>query len=510
MTTATETLSETDRIFGKGIAPSTIFTADNLDVLRGMNSDCIDLIYLDPPFNSNAEYQNPFDREVRFHDDWTMDKVRREWIRDLQRKQPALSHVITAAAITHDESMQAYLAYMSIRLVEMHRVLKDTGSIYLHCDPTASHYLKTALDYIFGYRNFIDEVVWNYGTPSGGRAAGRKPVKAHDTLLVYAKSYGKHTYNMQHLGYSEKYVRERFTYTDEAGRAYRTRKRAPDRVERQYLDESRGVPLSNVWSDLRQLYAYHLVKRRQEETGFPTQKPRALLERIISISTDPGDVVLDPFCGCATACVAAEGMTTLKSNGEWSLLPAPRLWIGVDVSPTAYEMVLRRMESELGVTERGADGRLLTRAGEVTHKVLRYAKEDVKGHLWKLVGGDIPERTDFSPEKAAELQESETRSPNILEIRYIQQEGCCAADGEKLALRCLNTEHIVSQKRYNGPNVDGNIQLMCQSHNSIKGEGTMADLDARMREKGETPWTERPPFIRSAERKYLPPELRPE
>ena len=510
MTTATETMSETDRIFGRGVAPSTIFTADNLDVLRGMNSGCIDLIYLDPPFNSNAEYQNPFDREVRFHDVWTMDKVRREWMLHLQREQPALNPVITSAAITHDESMQAYLAYMSIRLVEMQRVLKETGSIYLHCDPTASHYLKAAMDCIFGYRNFVDEVVWNYGTPSGGRAAGKKPVKAHDTLLVYAKSYGKHTYNMQQLEYSAKYVRERFIYTDEDGRAFRTRKRGPDREERQYLDESKGVPLSNVWSDLRQLYAYHLVKRRQEETGYPTQKPRALLERIISVSSNPGDVVLDPFCGCATACVAAEGMTTLKSNGERSLIPAPRRWIGVDVSPTAYDMVLRRMEAELGIKERGANDRLLTHAGEVTHKVLRYEKEDAKGNLWRPVGGDGPKRTDISPEEAAESQEVETRSPNIRAIRYIQQEGCCAATGEKVALRHLNTEHIVSVKRFNGPDIDGNIQLMCERHNSMKSEGTMADLDARMREKGEMPWAERPAFIRVAERKYLPPKLRPE
>ena len=503
MTMATETPSETDREFGKGIAPSTIFTADNLDVLRGMNSACIDLIYLDPPFNSNAEYQNPFDREVRFHDVWTMDKVRKEWVRDLQQKQPALNHIITGAAITHDESMQAYLAYMSIRLVEMHRVLKETGSIYLHCDPTASHYLKTAMDYIFGHRNFVDEVVWHYGTPSGGRAAGRKPVKVHDTLLVYAKSYGHHTYNMQHLGYSEKYIRERFTYTDEDGRVYRTRRRSPDRVEKQYLDESKGVPLSNVWSDLRQLYAYHLVKRRQEETGFPTQKPRALLERIIRVSSNPGDIVLDPFCGCATACVAAEGMT----NPLNPAIPERRLWIGIDVSPTAYDMVLRRMESELGIKERGANDRLLTHAGEVTHKVLRYVKEDLKGNLWRLVDNNAPKRTDI--EESTEPEEVETRSPNIREIRYIQQDGCCAADGEKLALRHLNTEHIVSQKRYNGPNVDGNIQLMCQSHNSMKGEGTMAELDARMREKDETPWAERPPFIVAAERKYLPPGRRP-
>ena len=497
-------MSETDRIFGRGIAPSTIFTADNLDVLQGMNSECIDLIYLDPPFNSNAEYQNPFDREVRFHDVWTMDKVRREWMLHLQREQPALNPIITSAAITHDESMQAYLAYMSIRLVEMQRVLKETGSIYLHCDPTASHYLKAAMDYIFGHRNFVDEVIWNYGTPSGGRAAGKKPVKAHDTLLVYAKSYGKHTYNMQHLSYSEEYVRERFVRTDEDGRRYRMRKRGPDREERQYLDESKGVPLSNVWSDLGQLYANHLVKKKQEETGYPTQKPRALLERIISISSNPGDVVLDPFCGCATACVAAEGMTDPLN----AAILEPRRWIGIDISPMAYDIVLQRMESERSIRERDANRRHFTPIGDVTHKVLRYEKEDIRGDLRYLVGGDVPERTDIK--EAAEPQEIETRSPNIREIRYIQQDGCCAASGEKVALRRLNTGYIVSGKRFNGPNVDGNIQLICEKHNSMKSEGTMADLDARMREKGETPWAERPPFIRVAERKYLPPALRPD
>ena len=497
--------SDTEAIFGRHIAPSTIFTADNLDVLKGMNSGCIDLVYLDPPFNSNAEYQNPFDADVRFHDMWSMDKVRKVWMLELQQRQPPLYHIITAAAVTHGESMQAYMAYMSIRLIEMHRVLKDTGSIYLHCDPNASHYLKSVMDYIFGYRNFIDEVIWNYGTPSGGRSAGRKPVKSHDTLLVYAKSYGVHTYNMQHLQYSEKYLRERFVYTDEDGRIYRTRKRAGGRIDKQYLDESKGVPLSNVWSDLKQLYSYHLVLRKKEETGYPTQKPRALLERIIRASTNPGDIVLDPFCGCATACVAAEGMANAKNPA----IPEKRGWIGIDVSPQAYTMVLQRMESELGIKEKNERGTLLTHTGEVQHRTLEYEREDEKGNLWRLIGGDIPVRTDQPEAFMLEFQEPEARSRNIRDIRYIQQEGRCAADGEYLALRHLNTEHIVSRGRYNGPDVDGNIQLMCQSHNSMKGDGTMAELDQKMRNKGEVPWEYRPPFILQAERKYLPPELRP-
>ena len=505
MTTASDTASGAEATFGRHVAPSTIFTADNLDVLRGMNSACVDLIYLDPPFNSNAQYQNPFDPDARFHDVWSMDRVRKGWMLELRLKQPPLHHIITAAAVTHGETMQAYLAYMSVRLIEMRRVLKDSGSIYLHCDPNASHYLKAAMDYVFGHRNFVDEIIWHYGTPSGGRTAGKKPVKVHDTLLVYAKSYGDHVYNAQYLAYSEKYVRERFTHTDEDGRVYRTRKRAGGRVDRQYLDESKGVPLSNVWSDVKQLYAYHLVHRKREETGFPTQKPRALLERIIRASTNPGDVVLDPFCGCATACVAAEGMT----NGRNPALPEKRRWIGIDVSAKAYEMVVLRMEAELGMRETGKSGRLLTHAGELRHKVIFYEKEDAKGNLWRLTGGDVPVRTDAPQPFDLTFGEPETRSPNIREIRYIDQEGRCAADGESLALRHLNTEHIVSRKRHDGPDVDGNIQLMCQSHNSVKAEGTMRELDEKMRSRGEEPWEDRPSFILAAERKYLPPRLRP-
>ena len=506
MTTASDTASDAEAIFGRHVAPSTVFTADNLDVLRGMNTACVNLIYLDPPFNSNAQYQNPFDPDARFHDVWSMDRVRKGWMLELRQKQQPLHHIITAAAVTHGETMQAYLAYMSVRLIEMRRVLKESGSIYLHCDPNASHYLKAAMDYVFGHRNFVDEIVWHYGTPSGGRAAGKKPVKVHDTLLVYAKSYGEHVYNRQHTPYSEKYATEWFRHIDEDGRRYRTRTRG-GRIIRQYLDESPGVPLSNVWSDVMQLYgsAGWFPRKNDERTGFPTQKPRALLDRIIRASTNPGDVVLDPFCGCATACVAAEGMTNARNPA----LPEKRRWIGIDVSPKAYELVIRRMETELGMKETGRSGRLLTHAGELTHKVISYEKEDAKGNLWRLIGGDVPIRTDAAQAFDLTFGEPETRSPNIRETRYIDQGGLCAADGEPLALRHLNTEHIVSRKRRDGPDVDGNIQLMCQSHNSMKGEGTMAELDEKMRAKGEEPWADRPAFILAAERKYLPPNLRP-
>ena len=393
MTTATETLSATDREFGKGIAPSTIFTADNLDVLRGMNSGCIDLIYLDPPLSTDMA-QSPFGSDARsFRDVWTNGLVRDEWLMDIRRDLPALDQTISAAAVSHSESMQAYLAYMSIRLIEMRRVLKDTGSIYLHCDPTTSHYVKAAMDSIFGHRNFLSEVVWAYGRRSSGPTAGKKPIQAHDVLLVYAKSYGKHTYNIQRVEYPANYNFIRSSSGNEDRGVPSSPRRSGSRV----YEYRMAVSLSNVWSDLRPLRPYQPDKSRQEATGFLTQKPRVLLERIISVSSNPNDVVLDPFCGSATACIAAEGITVTLMDKEYpSLQPAPRHWIGIDIRQEAYEIAVQRIETELSLTERGPNGQILTHAGEVQHKEIEYDEGDA--HMQNPVGGDVPTRTDLPKE----------------------------------------------------------------------------------------------------------------
>ena len=393
-TTATEKLSATDLEFGKGIAPSTIFTADNLDVLRGMNSECIDLIYLDPPLYVDVPIR-PFDTEhpaMRYvRDVWRMQDVREESALDIRENHLALHHVIAGAGLAHSESMQAYLAYMGIRLIEMRRVLKETGSVYLHCDPSVSHYLKAAMDSIFGSRNFINEAVWNYGRLISGSATRMKLVKAHDILLVYAKSYRKYTYNVQRLEHPVQYGRLRSSSTNmDRGFSYPYKgsgNGAPDYY--------RSVPLTDVWSDLRPVRPYQLDKSRQESTGYPTQKPRALLERIIRLSTNPGDVVLDPFCGCATACVAAEGMTTVLTDREnQSLQPVPRRWIGVDFKLQAYEASIKHFKDGLGLEDRG--GQIRTHAGEIQHRTIEYNQKD--GQPPNPVGGDVPERTDLVAE----------------------------------------------------------------------------------------------------------------
>ena len=170
----------------------TIWTGDNLDILRGMNSDCVDLIYLDPPFNSNRNYEAPIGSKAAgaaFKDTWHLSDLDKAWMGLIADEQPAMYKVLEAAGLTHGKGMQSYLCMMAVRLVEMQRVLKQTGSLYLHCDPTASHYLKLLMDAVFGAGNFLNEVVWYYrgaGVPKTTRA------KRHDVLLWFAKKSGSH------------------------------------------------------------------------------------------------------------------------------------------------------------------------------------------------------------------------------------------------------------------------------------------------------------------------------
>ena len=309
--------------------------ADNIDVLRELPDSSVDLIYLDPPFQSNTHYVAVFgdkgqvDQQLKDIWKWTTETERTFQRLPFGALRDTVKGIQLQAGPT--SSMSAYAVFMGRRILEMRRVLKSTGSIYLHCDHHANHYLRLLMDAAFGSDNFLSEVIWAYGTPSGGRAAGRKLVKGHEVLLVYGKSAGNHTYNRQYLPYSEKYVRERFVYRDKDGRQYRTRKRAGGVVTRQYLDESPGVPLSDTWTDLKQLYAYHLVKRKQEEVGYPTQKPLALLERIIQVSSNPDDLVLDTFCGCGTAVHAAAKLG--------------RRYLGVDISAIAVRVMEQRLRS---------------------------------------------------------------------------------------------------------------------------------------------------------------------
>ncbi len=344
----------------------TIFTRDNLDILRGINSECIDLIYLDPPFNTGKHWQAPLDSGAVgavFDDIWTLDDMKEEWVAQIEASDPAIWAVVTAAGRAYGESMQAYLTFICVRLLELHRVLKPTGSLYLHCDPTASHYLKALLDAIFGKQAFRNEVIWGYrGMPSKARKWQAK----HDVLLFYARG-DDNTFNVQRGDFTEGTKR---TYESARRRGYNanhSRNMVTIFDERKYrqavadgkipagMRESRysaqGPPLRDWWDDIRILGG----PGNKERVGYPTQKPLALLERIIAASSNEGDVVLDPFCGCATTCIAAE-----KLN---------RQWIGIDTSAATWPLLNQRMTETPGLSRFHAHHRtdLPTRTDQLTH-----------------------------------------------------------------------------------------------------------------------------------------------
>ena len=294
----------------------TVFCDDNLDVLQGMNSECVDLIYLDPPFNKNKKFTAPIGTSAEgasFKDIFREDDLKQEWLITIKENQPELYHYLSGIKGVGKPYNFAYLAYMAIRLIECHRVLKRTGSIFLHCDPTMSHYLKTTMDCIFGEDNFRNEIIWSYQRWTN---ATRHFQRMHDIVLFYAKS-SKTPFNILTEPYSKK--------SHHKGRRH---SQFIEGVLTQVYteDTSREKSMRDVWE------ISYLNSQAKERTGYPTQKPLALLERIIKASSNENGVVLDPFCGCATTCVAAERLD--------------RKWIGIDISIKAYELVKERLTNE--------------------------------------------------------------------------------------------------------------------------------------------------------------------
>ncbi len=358
-----------------------LYYGDNLHVLRDhIPDESIDLIYLDPPFNSNRSYNVLFKETSSassqaqieaFEDTWHWGNIAQETFEEIALHGGDDTARLLKAMVDglgHND-VTAYLTMMAVRLVELRRVLKSTGCLYLHCDPTAGPYLRVVMDSIFGPRNFVNEVVWKRSSAHSDSAQGSKHYgRLHDTLLVYAKSQA-YTWNEVYEGHSPEYVATHYPYVEEGtgrrygldnitgpggaakgnpsyevmgvtrywrysrermeqliqqGRIVQPRPGAVPRFKR-YLDETKGVPLQDVWSDLSPLNS-----QAKERLGYPTQKPLSLLERIIQVSSNPGDVVLDPFCGCGTAIHAAHKLD--------------RRWLGIDVTHLAIGLVRRRME----------------------------------------------------------------------------------------------------------------------------------------------------------------------
>ena len=326
-----------------------LYYGDCLPIMEEMSSNCVDLIYLDPPFNSNRQYNSiykdetgrPLPEQVEaFCDQWTLDEERERAIRNmpiLMRNAGLGDDIaefwktwVTALRKTQP-GLLAYLSYMVQRLLIMRRLLSPKGAIYLHCDPTASHYIKIMMDGIFGHKNFRREIIWNLQTASGYKSQVKGYVRGHDTILYYVANQRHFTFHKQFREHKPEYI-ARFKKKDSDGRLYRD-----DRPggRRQYLDTTPGTALTDVWSDIM---SFQQNSTAAEYLGYQTQKPLALLKRIIEASSDKEDVVLDPFCGCATTIEAAHELG--------------RKWIGIDIAIHAIKRVAKkRLEERLNLVE---------------------------------------------------------------------------------------------------------------------------------------------------------------
>ena len=335
--------------------PKTIWTGDCLYILRGMNSESVDLIYLDPPFNSKADYAAPIGSKAAgaaFRDTWSLSDVDAEWINLMEARHPTLYRVLLAAMTPSDKS---YLAYMAARLLEMRRVLKPTGSIYIHCDPTMSHYLKLVMDAIYGRKNFRNEVVWYYrgaGTPKKDFA------RRHDSLFRYAGKDRHFDPDPARQPYAEATV-ERFSHyigNVREGRDYGQQTLHP-----------KGKHPDDVFTDIQPI-----APSAKARTGYPTEKPLPLLARIIATSCPEAGNVLDPFCGCATTMVAADDLG--------------RDWIGVDISPKAAELVVSRVEERQGFWKNIIHRTDIPRRTDIG-KLPRYNAKANRERLYGVQGG---------------------------------------------------------------------------------------------------------------------------
>ena len=322
-----------------------LYFGDNLEILREMEDERVDLICTDPPFNSGRDYNAFIDdslaQKKAFTDTWTWDTVSRDARADLERRAytcgtyKALDNclkgydlVLQNAVSGSQGQMRAYLAFMAPRLAEMHRVLTKNGSLYLHCDPTASHYLKGIMDAIFGADNFRREIIWNLNTASGYKSQVNGFIRGHDVILYYVKNTDAFVFNKIFQPHKPEYIR-RFKKVDEQGRHYRDDR--PNRA-RQYLDQTKGVALTDVWSDIM---SFQQNATSVERLGYPTQKPRVLYERMIQASSNKDDIVLDPFCGCGTTIDAAHTLG--------------RQWMGIDITILALDPMRQRLKDRHGL-----------------------------------------------------------------------------------------------------------------------------------------------------------------
>ena len=457
----------------------TVFCRDNIEVLQGLNSNTIDLIYLDPPFSKNdtfitkdnkniAKIKNFFieeqqkynrfpdedfeeifkDNTASFSDIWTENDINNYYYSQIDKFNNKLVDYLDSIKDFAIKGGFYYLLYMTVRLIEMKRILKDTGSIYYHCDPTFSHYIKAVMDRIFGRDNFRNEIVWHY--PNKFSRIGDFFARMSDTIFFYSKT-NNYCFN--------KLDRERANLKDDV-RGFAIRKK--DKKILVYDDEkaskiikeysAKGFKIqrviekpkmSNVWFDIN-----IIASQAKERTGYPTQKPLALLERIIKASSREGDIVLDPFCGCATTCIASE-----KLN---------RQWVGIDWNKQSFYMIYYRAYS-------------------INLEGKKYGRS-IATHL--IPRDDAPQRTDISREELNKIHQDLQYKQTIKqtkkirrmsledkaiakEILYEAQAGICNGCDAYMRSVDLTIDHLIPQAQGGDDNLD-NLQLLCYRCNNWK------------------------------------------
>ena len=471
----------------------TLFCGDNIDFMRAMNSETVDLIATDPPFNKGRDFRATPDSlaaGARFQDRWKWDEEAHPQFTDALRDDPRnmdVWNVIQSARSSWGDDMGAFLCFMGVRMIEMRRVLKPTGSIYLHCDPTASHYLKALMDAVFGRKNFRNEIVWK--RQSSNNAATKKFGAIADYILFYAKSDDA-TWNQVYHKRSDIQMK-RYRY-DADGRLYKTEnltapsptprrmfewrgatpkngwRHSLERLEElwaagriktdkqgrprldghiQYLDETAdGQKAQSIWTDIQRI-----GNTAKERTGYPTQKPLALYERMIRASSNEGDLVLDPFAGCATTAVAAERLN--------------RQWVAIDLWQETKDLIIHRLEAEqrmfaveqLTVTQTPP---ARTDEGDVASPDLRLRMSRQPEKWQRLYRQQI---FDY-------LQDAQTNSTGLV---------TCAGCGRSLEYEFMELDHILPRSE-GGENYITNRILLCRPCNGWKSNNyTLAGLRNR-------------------------------
>ena len=408
----------------------TLYHGDNLDFLRGMNSETVHLIATDPPFKKQRDFH---DKKGAFSDKWSWDEdVHPDWMDSLFDDWRTVYEVIDAANHAYGQDMGAFLCFMAVRLIEMHRILRPDGSLYLHIDHTAHAWVKCLLDAVFGQKNFLNEIVWCY--KSGGASPKRHFSRKHDTILLYVKNKQTYRFNpQQEKSYNRGLKPYRFSGVKE------------------YQDEVGWYTLVGM----KDYWNINMIGRTSaERTGYPTQKPLALYERIVKVSSNEGDIVLDPFCGCATTCVAAEKLG--------------RRWVGMDRWPKAPDVILERLEENglYAVDLESARQLCLLHLGDIHLETTPPTRSDDKEETVPY----LKLKTPIPKEPWEKLNTKQIRA--LLERAQSQGDKVvCGGCGRALENAFMEVDHIM-------PRVDGGVNsivnriLLCSPCNRDKG-GTL-------------------------------------